>query len=88
MSLMLRNRGAILLLMINIFIVFTGIGLVVPIMPTFMKELSMTGSIVGLLVAAFSMTQFLFSPLAGRLSDALGRKKLLSSECSSLPYPS
>ncbi|MCM3128978.1 MFS transporter [Paenibacillus provencensis] len=77
MSLMLRNRGAILLLMINIFIVFTGIGLVVPIMPTFMKELSMTGSIVGLLVAAFSMTQFLFSPLAGRLSDALGRKKII-----------
>ncbi|MEK5058982.1 MFS transporter [Paenibacillus sp. FSL H7-0326] len=77
MSLMLRNRGAILLLMLNIFIVFTGIGLVVPVMPTFMKELSMTGSIVGLLVAAFSMTQFLFSPLAGRMSDALGRKKII-----------
>ncbi|WDH96192.1 MFS transporter [Paenibacillus urinalis] len=77
MSLMLRNRGAILLLMLNIFIVFTGIGLVVPVMPTFMKELSMSGSIVGLLVAAFSMTQFLFSPLAGRMSDALGRKKII-----------
>ncbi|GAK42992.1 major facilitator superfamily protein [Paenibacillus sp. TCA20] len=37
----------------------------------------MSGSIVGLLVAAFSMTQFLFSPLAGRMSDALGRKKII-----------
>ncbi|MCM3782681.1 MFS transporter [Neobacillus mesonae] len=77
MSLMLRNRGAILLLMFNIFLVFTGIGLVVPIMPTYMEELSISGSIVGLLVAAFSLTQLLFSPIAGRMSDRFGRKKII-----------
>ena len=77
MSLMLRNRGAILLLMINIFLIFTGIGLVVPIMPTYMDLLQISGSIVGLLVAAFSFTQLIFSPLAGRLSDNWGRKKII-----------
>lgn len=77
MSLMLRNRGAILLLMINIFLIFTGIGLVVPIMPTYMDLLHISGSIVGLLVAAFSFTQLIFSPLAGRLSDNWGRKKII-----------
>ncbi|WP_068784639.1 MFS transporter [Paenibacillus phocaensis] len=77
MSLLLRNNGAILLLMINIFLVFTGIGLVVPIMPTYMTELNISGSMVGMLVAAFSLTQLLFSPLAGRLSDSLGRKKII-----------
>lgn len=66
-----------LLLMLNIFLVFTGIGLVVPIMPTYMNELHITGSMVGLLVAAFSLTQLLFSPYAGRLSDSLGRKKII-----------
>lgn len=66
-----------LLLMLNIFLVFTGIGLVVPIMPTYMNELHITGSTVGLLVAAFSLTQLLFSPYAGRLSDSLGRKKII-----------
>lgn len=74
MSLLLKNRGAMLLLMLNIFLAFTGIGLVVPIMPTYMNELGIGGSVVGLLVAAFSLTQLLVSPFAGRLSDKMGRK--------------
>jgi DHA1 family multidrug resistance protein-like MFS transporter len=77
MVLLLKNRGAILLLMFNIFLVFTGIGLVIPIMPMYMTVLNISGSIVGLLVAAFSLTQLLFSPLAGRLSDSFGRKKMI-----------
>lgn len=77
MDLMLRNRGAILLLMLNIFLIFMGIGLVVPIMPTYMDVLHISGSIVGLLVAAFSFTQLIFSPIAGRLSDTWGRKKII-----------
>nr|WP_281197364.1 MFS transporter [Paenibacillus glacialis] len=77
MTLLLRNRGALLLLMFNIFLVFTGIGLVVPIMPTYMRELHISGSTVGMLVAAFSLTQLIFSPVAGRLSDSLGRKKII-----------
>ncbi|QJD82213.1 MFS transporter [Cohnella herbarum] len=77
MSLLLKNRGALLLLMFNLFLVFTGIGLVIPVMPKFMTELDISGSIVGLLVAAFSLTQLLFSPLAGRISDSLGRKWII-----------
>ncbi|XID94060.1 MFS transporter [Paenibacillaceae bacterium WGS1546] len=77
MKLLLRNRGAILLLMLNIFLIFMGIGLVIPVMPSYMTELGISGSLVGLLVAAFSLTQLLFSPLAGRLSDSMGRKKMI-----------
>lgn len=77
MTVLLKNRGALLLLMMNLFLVFTGIGLIVPILPKFMTELGVTGSIAGLLVAAFSLTQFLFSPLAGRLADRFGRKRII-----------
>ncbi|MFD0693481.1 MFS transporter [Paenibacillus sp. GCM10027628] len=77
MALLLKNRGAVLLLMLNLFLVFTGIGLVIPILPKFMENLGITGSILGLLVAAFSLTQLLFSPLAGRLADSFGRKRLI-----------
>lgn len=66
-----------MLLMFNIFLVFTGIGLVIPIMPTYMAELNISGGTVGMLVAAFSLTQLLFSPLAGRLSDTIGRKRII-----------
>jgi len=77
MALLLRNRGAIPLLMLNIFLIFMGIGLVIPVIPKYMTELGISGSVVGLMVAAFSLTQLLFSPMAGRLSDKLGRKKII-----------
>ncbi|QRG66465.1 MFS transporter [Brevibacillus choshinensis] len=77
MALLVKNRGALLILMLNLFLVFTGIGLVIPIMPKFMESLGITGGIIGLLVAAFSLTQLLFSPLAGRLSDSFGRKRMI-----------
>lgn len=77
MSLLLRNRGAILLLMLNNFIIFTGIGLIIPIMPSYMNMLHINGRTLGLLVAAFSITQLIFSPVAGRLSDSIGRKKVI-----------
>ncbi|MDO7906607.1 MFS transporter [Paenibacillus sp. JX-17] len=77
MSLLTRNRGALPLLMFNIFLIFTGIGLVVPIMPAYMDLLHINGTTIGLLVAAFSFAQFLFSPVAGRWSDSIGRKKII-----------
>ncbi|WP_019640702.1 MFS transporter [Paenibacillus fonticola] len=77
MGLLLKNRGAVLILMFNIFLVFMGIGLIIPIMPKFMNSLGIGGSTIGLLVATFSLTQFLFSPLAGRLADSYGRKRMI-----------
>lgn len=77
MAILLKKRGALLLLMLNLFLVFTGIGLVIPIMPKFMAEVGITGGTMGLLIAAFSLTQLLFSPLAGRLADSFGRKKMI-----------
>lgn len=77
MALLVKKRGAMLILMLNLFLAFTGIGLVIPIMPKFMESLGITGGIVGLLVAAFSLTQLLFSPLAGRFADKFGRKRMI-----------
>ena len=65
------------LLLMNIFIAFLGIGLVIPVLPTLMNELGLTGTIVGNLTAAFAVAQFLFSPLSGRAADRFGRKPVL-----------
>lgn len=72
-----RNRGAILLLMFNIFLAFVGIGLVIPIMPTYMNVLGISGTTVGFLVAVFALTQFIVSPYAGSWADRYGRKKII-----------
>ncbi|MDR6549108.1 MFS transporter [Paenibacillus qinlingensis] len=77
MTLLTRHQGALLVLMLNLFLVFSGIGLVIPIMPKFMDSLGITGGIIGLLIASFSLTQLLCSPLAGRLADSFGRKKMI-----------
>lgn len=74
MSLLTRNKGALPLLMFNIFLVFVGVGLIVPVMPAYMDELGLSGSAMGILVAVFSLTQLLCSPLVGKWSDQYGRK--------------
>ncbi|MGQ3478183.1 MFS transporter [Paenibacillus sp. TY11] len=79
MSILTKSRGAMLLLILNIFLAFMGIGLVVPVLSKFISELGMNGSSMGLMVAAFTLTQLLLSPLSGKLSDRYGRKKLIVS---------
>ncbi|PZE21490.1 MFS transporter [Paenibacillus xerothermodurans] len=75
---MLTNRKlSLFLLLANLFIPFLGIGLVIPIMPAYMRELGLTGEIMGYLIASFSCAQLLVSPIAGVWVDRIGRKKMI-----------
>lgn len=65
------------LVLVNLFIVFLGIGLIIPVMPTLMREMSLEGSTMGYLVAAFAFAQLLVSPIAGKWVDSIGRKKMI-----------
>ncbi|GLC88763.1 MFS transporter [Lysinibacillus piscis] len=65
------------ILLSNLFIAFLGIGLVIPVLPTLMNELHISGSIVGYMVAAFAITQLIVSPIAGKMVDNLGRKPMI-----------
>ncbi|WP_172255240.1 MFS transporter [Saccharibacillus deserti] len=64
-------------LMLNLFIALLGQGMVIPILPDYLKQFDAAGTAAGYLVAAFGAAQFLFSPIGGQLSDRLGRKKLI-----------
>lgn len=64
----------LLILMINTFIALVGVGLAIPVLPKFIVEIGASGKDMGYLVAATGLTQFLFSPLGGKLSDQYGRK--------------
>lgn len=57
-----------------------GIGLIFPILPALLKELTGSGDIsttYGLILAAYAAMQFLFSPVLGVLSDRYGRRPVL-----------
>ncbi len=68
---------ALYILMFNMFIAMAGIGLIIPIMPEFLGTFGVAGSALGLLIAFFSLAQFLFSPFSGNLSDKYGRKRII-----------
>ncbi len=67
----------ILVLYFNIFLIFLGIGLVIPVLPVYLKDLGLTGSDLGLLVAAFALSQMIISPFGGTLADKLGKKLII-----------
>jgi MFS transporter, DHA1 family, multidrug resistance protein len=72
-----KGSGSLVILMVNMFIAMVGMGLIIPIMPKYVTAFGATGQAMGYLVAAFGLTQFLFSPIAGELSDKYGRKLLI-----------
>ena len=72
-----NQKGVLAILLINLFIAFLGIGLVIPVLPTIMNELNISGSVVGYMVAAFAITQLIFSPIAGKWVDKFGRKIMI-----------
>ncbi|TDL67446.1 multidrug efflux MFS transporter NorA [Rhodococcus qingshengii] len=65
------------LVLMNLFIAFLGIGLVIPVLPTLMNELGITGTTVGYLTAAFAIAQLIVSPFAGKAADKYGRKIMI-----------
>ena len=74
-----------LIVFLTVFIDLLGFGIVLPVMPRqvepFLRALGVSeiagGIVIGLLFSSFSLMQFLFSPLWGRLSDRFGRRPLL-----------
>jgi len=71
------NKFALYVLMFNMFIAMSGIGLIIPIMPAYLDTFGVAGQALGTLIATFALAQFLFSPISGQLSDKYGRKKLI-----------
>ena len=74
---MKSNNFALYILMFNMFIAMSGIGLIIPIMPQYLGTFGVAGQVLGFLIATFSLAQFIFAPIAGDLSDKHGRKNLI-----------
>ncbi len=66
-----------IILLINMCFAQIGVGLMIPIMPQFIREFGVSGSVLGYLLAVMGLTQFFISPLAGRWVDEYGRKNIL-----------
>ena len=70
-------RKQLFTLYFNIFLIFLGIGLVIPVLPVYLKDLGLKGSDLGILVAVFASAQMIISPFGGGLADKLGKKLII-----------
>lgn len=64
-------------LFLTVFLDLLGFGLVVPFLPGVARQLGASDFVATAAAAAFSVMQFLFIPLWGRLSDRVGRRPVL-----------
>jgi MFS family permease len=79
-------RSPKLFLFLTVLIDLLGIGIVLPLMPYYLKIVEQSSIpwlaanraiIVGALMASFALMQFLFTPVLGALSDRYGRRPIL-----------
>ena len=77
-----KKPAAIIFIFVTVLIDVTGFGLIIPVFPRLIRELtheslSAASQYGGWLLFAYSFVQFLSAPIVGGLSDRFGRKPVL-----------
>lgn len=77
-----KKQAAIGFIFITMLIDITGWGIIIPVIPKLIQELihgdiSEAAKIGGWLTFAYAITQFLFAPVIGNLSDKYGRRPII-----------
>ena len=74
----MKNKSALTLIFLTVFIDLLGFGILIPILPSFsVKELHIDEAAIGIAIAIYSFVQFLFNPVFGKISDKYGRKPVI-----------
>jgi len=73
-----KNKSALSLIFLTVFIDLLGFGILIPILPAFAtKVLGVDEAAIGIAIASYSFIQFIFNPVLGKLSDKYGRKPVI-----------
>jgi multidrug resistance protein len=73
----LKLKKVLPILFIVMFLVMVGFGIIIPVLPFYAEELGASPTELGLLMAVYSLMQFIFAPMWGRISDRIGRKPVI-----------
>ena len=71
------KRSPLVILLLTVLLDLIGFGIVLPLLPTYAKALGANPFMIGLIAAIFSIMQFIFSPIWGKLSDKIGRRPVM-----------
>lgn len=73
----MNTKKALPILFLVMFLVMVGFGIIIPVIPFYAEEIGASPTQLGLLMAVYSLMQFLFAPMWGRISDRVGRKPVI-----------
>ncbi len=71
------NKKNLAILFFTMVVIMLGFGMIIPVMPFYIKSFGASGKALGTLMAVYGITQFAFAPIWGGLSDRHGRKPIL-----------
>jgi len=72
-----KSKSSLLILFSVIVLDLIGFGVVMPILKFYAEKYGANATELGFLLASYAAMQFIFSPVWGKLSDRIGRKKVL-----------
>lgn len=67
----------LVIIFVTVFIDLIGFGIIIPLLPFYAQEFGASAFTIGMLSMSFSLMQFLFAPVWGRLSDLFGRRPII-----------
>jgi multidrug resistance protein len=72
-----HSASPLVIIFVTVFIDLLGFGIIIPLLPFYAETFGASAMAVGLLSASYSLMQFLFAPIWGRLSDRIGRRPVI-----------
>src|SRR6266446_3656489 len=72
-----RSGAPLTVLFVTVFVDLLGFGIVIPFLPMYAERLQVGAAGIGLILAIYSLMQFLAAPILGRLSDHVGRRPVI-----------
>ncbi|HEY5146198.1 MAG TPA: MFS transporter [Polyangiaceae bacterium] len=72
-----RASRVVTFVFLTVFLDLIGFGIVIPLFPFYVKSMGGSARTVGFLLSCFSFTQLVATPFLGRLSDRVGRRKVI-----------
>lgn len=73
----MRRKPSRLVIFLSVFIDLIGFGIVLPLLPGYAEDFGARSFAIGVIIASFSLMQFLFAPIWGRWSDHIGRRPVM-----------
>ena len=71
------KRSALFTVLLIAFVDLIPFGLILPLQADYAKSLNASPLMFGFILGSFSLAQFIFAPILGRISDRVGRRPVL-----------